>query len=116
MHKNNVASDRQKCPEHQIILRGYAVQFQMVVNPFEERVRTNGLIGHIPRILRNQLIRMTVRARIIAARPQSCKARQQDNDQQSAENQPVPPIGVHRPKRNMIRTPRQCNRYEHEDD
>ena len=116
VRKNKVAANRQESPEHQKILCGYTANFQLVIDPVKERVRAYTLVCHFPRAFCDQLISMAIRLRVIALCPQSRKACQQDDDQQGAENQSVPLGMVHRSHRNMIRTPRQCNRYEHEDD
>ena len=39
----------------------------------------------------------------------------QGDDHQGANDQPVSPIGIHRPDSHMIGAPCQCNCYEHED-
>ena len=116
MRKNNIARDSQKCPEHQEILRGNAVHFQLIIHPVEQRVCTNTLVGCFPRAFRNQLVAMTVRACIVAARPQTRKARKQYKDHQRAEHQPMPPAGLQRSDRHVVSTPRQGDRYEHEGD
>ena len=48
MYKNEITADGQKCPEHQKVLRRYAVHLQAIVHPVEQRVRTDALVGCFP--------------------------------------------------------------------
>ena len=81
MYENDVAGDRQEGPEHQEILRGHAAHAQLIVHPVEQRIRADALIRCFPRAFRNQLVAMSICARIVAVRPQSCEACQQNDDQ-----------------------------------
>ena len=116
MYENDITGDGQEGPEHQEILRGHAAHAHLIVHPVKQRIRADAPIRCFPRAFRNQLVAMTIRACIVAMRPQSCEACQQNDNQQGTYNQPLPPIGLCRSDRNMIRAPRQGNRCEHEGD
>lgn len=114
MRKDNIARDGQKRPEHQEILRGNAVHFQLIIHPVEQRVCTNTLVGVLQKALGNQLIAVPVSTGVVAVRPQTRKARKQYKDHQRAEHQPMPPAGLQRSDRHMVSAPRQTDRYEHD--
>ena len=117
LHEDDIARDGQKCPEHQEILRRHAVQLQLIIDPVKERVCADALVRGVPCGLGDQLVAVAVRARVVAPRAQACKARKQKHDQQRAQQQPAAPPRALRPQgRQMIRTPRQRDRHEHEDD
>ena len=81
MYESYITADREKRPEHQIILCGYTAHMQLIIYPVKQGICTDALIRCFPRAFRDHLIAMPVCACIITARPQAGKACQQNDDQ-----------------------------------